>query len=287
MSTPIKKRKSSASAPKEKNRIALFGAGAVVLGAVAGAIWIGGKSMIPDSTPASTAEQSEEAPQPEQRQAAPSGPEQEKPLFSETMLSSNNDEPEEPEAELEDESDLDGPFQIDEVAYALSRLELDEDGKVVLNEQAQSVLEYAFLDSGRPVDEHQLEELKTLIEAGLEGEAGAQAVEVTEKFYRYSNAYRDISDTLAVRGDPESLKNDYEQISRLRETHLGPDLAEQIYGKEEDMARYTLDVMALHADPDLSADEREQRQQELMKQYPHMMASDEEKRAQDRARSTN
>ncbi|MFL1483540.1 lipase secretion chaperone [Marinobacter sp. LN3S78] len=270
MTTRINKaRKNNTPAPRSRNRAALFASGAGILGVVAIAIWAGGKALIPESGTPAEEQAAEPQPATTETPQANEGPGEEK-LFSGTMLAAEEDEPEQPvEAEQEEETDL--PFKLEQVADALSRVELDENGDIVLNEAAQTVLEQAFLDARVTMDEQQLEELKVMIEAGLAGQAGEQAVQITEKFYRYSNAFREISDTLAVRGDPQSLRNDYEQIARLRRTHLGPELADELYRQEEQMARYTLDVMAIQADPNLTPEQRTERQRELASRYPEVM----------------
>jgi lipase chaperone LimK len=191
-------------------------------------------------------------------------------------MAAEEDEPAEPAKPEQADDEAEIPFKLEQVADALSRVELDENGDILLNETAQMVLEQAFMDSRKTLNEQQLAELKTMIEAGLGGQAGEQAVQITEKFYRYSNAFREISDTLAVRGDPQSLRNDYEQITRLRRTHLGPELADQLYAREEQMTRYTLEVMEIQADQDLTPEQRTKKQQELASRYPEVMPNDGE-----------
>lgn len=271
MSTRVNSPKKSAPPSRPKNRTALFATGAVVLGGVAVAIWAGGKALIPDAGAPSDEQAVEQQTEPAAPQTQQATTEPETRLFSDSMLAAEEDEPEEPAEpeQAEDEGNI--PFKLEQVANALSHIELDENGDVVLNETAQTVLEQAFLDARSTMNEEQLAELKTMIEAGLGGQAGEQAVEIADKFYRYSNAYREISDTLAVRPDPDSLRNDYDQIARLRRTHLGPELADQLYAREEQMTRYTLEVMAIQADEDLTPEQRKEKQQEVASRYPEAM----------------
>lgn len=283
MSTRIQKPKPTTTPTRSKNRSALFATGAAVLGGVAIAIWAGGKALLPESsTPAV-----EQANAPHQQATQPQSDqvvaEPEKRMFSESMLTAEKEPPEEPEEPVQ-ANDPDMPFKLEQVAHALSRVELDENGNVVINEAAQTVLEQAFFNARSNMNEQQLAELKKMIEAGLGGQAGEQAVEIADKFYRYSNAFREISDTLAVRTNPDSLRNDYEQIARLRRTHLGPELADQLYAREEQLTRYTLDVMAIQADPKLTPEQRKDKQQELAARYPEVMpnggpASDDQEQA--------
>ncbi|MGM0569484.1 lipase secretion chaperone [Marinobacter sp.] len=286
MSTKI--RKPRQPAPSRKNsRAAIVGAGAGMLGVVAVVIWAGGKALIPDpaEAPLPDAELSYQ-PSPPEPDRTPAEPEDR--IFSESAL--NMEEPDQPAGKVtdaDDEPDLNIPFQIEQVAHALSRVEVDDDGNVVINEAAQTVLEQAFMDARVTMDEQQLEELKAMIQAGLEGPAGAQAVEVAEKFYRYSNAFREISDTLATRSDPDSLRGDYEQIQRLRRTHLGPELAEELYGREEQLTRYTLEVMEIQADPNLTPEQRQEKQREVASRYPEVMPGGDNDADSAREQATN
>ena len=265
MSTRVNQRKKNAPTARSKSRSALFTTGAAVLGVVAIAIWAGGKALIPaDSSP--TAEQAGE-PQAVTETQSPSA-EPETKLFSESLLTAEEEEPAKSSDPEQADHEADVPFKLEQVAYALSQVELDENGDIVLNEAGKSVLEQAFMDAGTTLNEQQLAELKTMIEAGLGGQAGEQAAQIADKFYRYSNAFREISDTLAVRGDPQSLRNDYEQVTRLRRTHLGPELADQLYAREEQMTRYTLEVMEIQADPNLTPEQRAEKRQELASRYP-------------------
>lgn len=287
MSTRIQKSRKAALEPQRKNRTVMIGGGAAVLVVVAVTIWAGGQALIPEPAPDPIPEQvsgrSFTPGQPAQPAAKP-----EARTFSESLLAAET--PEQP-AEIADQSneetDLNIPFQLEQVAYALSRVDVDENGDLVINEAAQTVLEQAFLDARVTMDEQQLEELKAMIEAGLDGPAGTQAVEVAEKYYRYSNAFREISDTLAMRSDTGSLRNDYEQVTRLRRTHLGPELAEQLYGREEKLTRYTLEVMEIQADPDLTPEQRAEKQEALFARYPEVSPGDDLESAPPPEQSTN
>lgn len=244
----------------------MLGTGAIALGAVAGILWFGSQNLMapPASAPQAgqktspvaqtPARSSEPAPE-----VAVSGTGSDAIRFRETLAPEPVAGPEASEENTAEEG-LQVPFEIEEIAGALGVLQLDEDGNLVLDHTAHGLLEEAFLFRD-PMDESQLEELRALIETGLGGAAGEQAAEVAERFFRYSSAFREISDTIGMRSDPRSLKNDYEQVMRLRRAHLGPELAEQIYGAEEKLTRYTLETMDIQNDPALSDEERESRQQ--------------------------
>lgn len=270
----------------------MLGTGAIALGAIAGILWFGtqnilspGPSPAPELTRTETRGPSGAATQTPAQVPPQSGGDTTR--FNEA-LPVVPDEMAEPVPETA-ESDDDGlvvPFEIEEIAGALGVLQLDEEGNLVLDHTAHSLLEEAFLYRD-PMDEAQLDELRALIETGLGGAAGEQAAEVAERFFRYSSAYREISDTLGMRNNPRSLKQDYEQVMRLRRTHLGPELTEQLYGPEEKLTRYTLEVMEIQSDPSLSAEEREQRQQAAADAAGVMLADSEDPDDESAATQTN
>lgn len=159
-------------------------------------------------------------------------------------------------------------LELHSIATALSQLNLDDNGQVKLDPQAKAALEAAFLQPQAPMDEVRFDDLKTLIEGGLQGEAGRHAAAVAERFYRYSNAYREVEDTFGYHGELGNLEANFEQLSRLRRTYLGDELTDALYGTEETLMRYTLKSMRIQSDQSLSPEQKRARQEELRKQVP-------------------
>lgn len=257
------RRKSGRDSAQNRSYV-MLGTGAVALGAVAGIIWFGAQTMIGKQEPV-PAQTSREAPSAQSTPAtsaapAPSAVESADPapLFSNTLVAPKPEE----EPTVADEPASTMPYDLEVIAYSLGQLTIGEDGHVVLDHTAHQLLEEAFLYGETPIDEAQMNELRAMIEAGLGDEVGERASDIAERFYRYSSAYKEISDTFGMRNDPVAISNDYEQLARLRRTHLGNELAEQLYGEEETLTRYTLEVMKIQSNPNLSHEEREQRQQE-------------------------
>ncbi|WP_339801904.1 lipase secretion chaperone [uncultured Marinobacter sp.] len=259
----------------------MLGTGAVAMGAVAGIIWFGAQTMIGKQEPADTARvtpsvQSAPATITQPAPPAATGPADPAPLFSQSLVSA---EPAEQPA-VADEPDSSVPYDLETIAYSLGQLTIGDDGHVVLDHTAHQLLEEAFLYSEAPIDEAQMNELRAMIEAGLGEEAGERASDIAERFYRYSSAYKEIEDILGMRNDPVSISNDYEQLARLRRTHLGNELAEQLYGEEETLTRYTLEVMKIQNDPDLSPEERKRRQQSAADKAGVMLSDGAEQEAE-------
>lgn len=159
-------------------------------------------------------------------------------------------------------------FKLDDIATALSRINLDHNGQIQVDQQARTVLEAAFLQPEQAMDETRFSELKTLIEGGLQGDAGQQAAAMAERFYRYSNAHREVAGTFGHHGKLHNAEADFEQLSRLRRTYLGEELSDSLYGEEEALMRYTLQSMRIQTDETLSPEQKQSRQEELRKEVP-------------------
>ncbi|WP_165856892.1 lipase chaperone [Marinobacter sp. JSM 1782161] len=169
-------------------------------------------------------------------------------------------------------TDTEADFNLDAVANALSRLNHDDNGRLLLDRQARDILEAVFLNRDHALNEARFQDLQNLIEAGLQDEAGRQAAAVAARFYRYSNAYREIRDTLGRHAGLDRLEANYRQIHQLRRTYLGADLATALYGDAESLMRYTLASMRLQANPSLTPQQRLARQEALRSDLPASLA---------------
>lgn len=162
------------------------------------------------------------------------------------------------------EPTLSVPFELEDIAGALSSVELDEDGMPVLNETTREILDTAFMQTAEPMTGAELEQLQSMIEAGLEGEAGERAADIAGRYHNYSREYREIADTLEMQGsDPEALRANFEQVSILRRSHLGEDVARQMFGQEEALTRYTLEAMTIQGNPELTPEQKARREESL------------------------
>lgn len=79
-----------------------------------------------------------------------------------------------------------------------------------------------------------------------------QVLDVVERYYHYSNVYRDLGDTFRYLGTEEEISRGLNQLHTLRRDYLGPDLAEALFGEEERMMRVTLENMRIQSDPALT-----------------------------------
>lgn len=162
-----------------------------------------------------------------------------------------------------DEVDID----LDAIAAVLSHLKLNEKGQLQLDRHVRANLDAAFLRPSAPMGEEQFADLKSLIIAGLPGDAGRQAAAVAQRYFHYSNAYRDIADTFENLASPEDIQRGFQQLNRLRRDHLGADVARALFGEEERMTQYTLEIMRIQSDPELSAEEKNTLQEQLQQPF--------------------
>ena len=64
-----------------------------------------------------------------------------------------------------------------------------------------------------------------------------------ERYFHYSNMYRDLSGSFQQRSGVEALASGQQQLARLRRDYLGEALANALFADEERMARVTLHNM--------------------------------------------
>lgn len=151
----------------------------------------------------------------------------------------------------------------DKVAEALSQLNRDEAGKIVVDDVARDTLDAAFLRSPEPMSSQRFSELQSQVLAALPGEAGQQAANVAERYYHYSNVYRDLEDNFRYLGSVDEIERGNRQLQKIRRTYLGEELASALFAEEERMMQQTLENMRILSDDSLSQEEKERRQEPL------------------------
>lgn len=151
----------------------------------------------------------------------------------------------------------------EKVAEALSRLNRDEAGKIVVDDVARDTLDAAFLRSPEPMSSQRFSELQSQVLAALPGEAGQQAANVAERYYHYSNVYRDLEDSFRYLGSVNEIERGNRQLQKIRRTYLGEELASALFAEEEQMMQQTLENMRTLSDDSLSQEEKEKRQEQL------------------------
>lgn len=160
------------------------------------------------------------------------------------------------------------PFELQLVAEALSTLEIDDEGNLVINDDMRTILASAFSDPEQGLTRAQLADLQELVRGGLGGKAGEQAAKIAGRYYEYSNAYRETAGTLEDHNSLSAAKSNFEHLSLLRRSHLGEELAGQLFSEEEERTRYTLELMIVQSNDELSPEEKARRQDEIRASSP-------------------
>ncbi|MCG8394506.1 MAG: hypothetical protein MI745_15615 [Pseudomonadales bacterium] len=161
-------------------------------------------------------------------------------------------------------SDSSSPrWQAETISEALASLNLSESGQLQIDATARDVLEAAFMQPDSPMDAARFAQLQAQIQEQLPGEAGRQAAEVAERYYHYSNVYRDVEESFDYLGTVGEMERGLRQLHDLRRTYLGAELASELFGEEERMMRVTLENMRIQSDPSLSAEEKAEQQRSL------------------------
>jgi hypothetical protein len=149
------------------------------------------------------------------------------------------------------------------ISEALSGLRWDAQGRLQVDARVREDLDALFMARGTRLDGEQFETLRRRITAGLPDDRARQVLDVVERYYHYSNVYRDLGDTFRYLGTEEEMSRGLRQLHNLRRDYLGADLAEALFGEEERMMRVTLENMRIQSDPALTEAQKRERQQPL------------------------
>ncbi|MEE3010382.1 MAG: lipase secretion chaperone [Alloalcanivorax venustensis] len=149
------------------------------------------------------------------------------------------------------------------ISEALSGLQWDGQGRLQVNARVREDLDALFMARGTRLDGQQFETLRRRITAGLPDDRARQVLDVVERYYHYSNVYRDLGDTFRYLGTEEEMSRGLRQLHNLRRDYLGADLAEALFGEEERMMRVTLENMRIQSDPALTEAQKRERQRPL------------------------
>lgn len=164
----------------------------------------------------------------------------------------------------DDERDDTAPeaIDLDQLQHALAHIAVDQQGRLIFDEVALASLRRAFDDLGALSDPAMLEQLKMYVEAGLAGETGAQATAMLGDYFSYREA-RASAEAHWERQETTDPRERLERLAELRRQHLGPVVANQLYGGEQAHQRYLLALAELRQNPDLADEERQQMRAQL------------------------
>ena len=153
-------------------------------------------------------------------------------------------------------------IDLDQLQHALAHIAVDEQGRLIFDEVALASLRRAFEQFSELSDPAMVTQLKRYVEAGLAGETGAQAAAMVGDYFRYREAKASAEALWEHQENPDPRQR-LEQLAELRRQHLGPAVANQLYGGEQAHQRYLLALAELRRNPDLAETERQQLRAQL------------------------
>lgn len=148
------------------------------------------------------------------------------------------------------------------VQSLLEDIVLDENQVVVVNDQTRRQLDEAVFKLGFEANRADLDLLEQLIKGGLPELAGAQAADIFRRYYEYKSAEMDL---LASASGSSTEINQH--LDALRQSYLGHELSERLFGEQQRYTRYAQEMMAIEEDSSISAREREAQQLRLQREY--------------------
>lgn len=158
------------------------------------------------------------------------------------------------------------PFDIEVVHQYLEQIRLDEDGGLRLDDTTRRALEQALTNDNLRLHGAEFHKLKSIIEAALPGRVGQETAEIVEDYYAYLQTEEQYRRKYPYTADTDPLQ-DYEALVSLRGVALGWDVADQLFFKADNDARYMIESFKLAQSDQLSDEERHARQAELADRY--------------------
>ncbi|WP_129646933.1 lipase secretion chaperone [Peristeroidobacter agariperforans] len=144
----------------------------------------------------------------------------------------------------------------------LQSMKLDENGRVVPDQTMKEALEQGFDELGPNLNAAAMSELQTLIRTGLAGQAGEEAAQILENYYRFRLAEREFE------GQPldQTPADRYEELVQLRRSYLGAETADKLFEVEDTNGRHMLAAIAIQTNANLTDEEKQTQQQALQEQ---------------------
>lgn len=163
------------------------------------------------------------------------------------------------------------PFTQESIYDALQSVKLDENGDIIIDNDALDALIAALDHSQIKLDAEALEALKDLIKKGLPGNAGEETAQIVADFYQYLGAEREFNALYEPLNDETQSIEDYEtqynELVALRSVYLGDDVANQLFATVNANSRYMFDSMKLEADTNLSDKEKKAQQAKFIEDH--------------------
>jgi Proteobacterial lipase chaperone protein len=171
--------------------------------------------------------------------------------------------------------------KVDEATGNDTAFRTDAAGQLVLDEQTRLNIEALIAQA----DSQNLHAAVREQTESLPAAAAKQAEELVDKFVYYQQAQRQTYPPDNAPLTEDDAVRELEGLHALRETHLGPEVARQLFGDEEAIAREMIEVMRVENDQSLTAQERIERGKALREQLPGVAAIESNNRKTEAART--
>lgn len=160
------------------------------------------------------------------------------------------------------------PFNADALYDAFQNVRIDENGDVILDNQALEALNRTLQYGVVELSDQNLANLQELIKIGVPGKAGEQTADIVVDYYRYLEAEDEYNAIYEQPGSVAEMSTDayaqqYEELKALRALYLGQEVAAQLFETADASARYMFEAQRLEADASLTGEEKAQRLEAL------------------------
>ena len=166
------------------------------------------------------------------------------------------------------------PYDAVAVYKVLQSVKLDENGRLVPDQTAMQALEKGYSELGPNLSPQAMSELQELIRVGLPGQAGQEAAQILENYYRYRSAEVEFNQQMESQlpMTEGQVRNQlptgdrYEELVELRRSYLGKEVADSLFAVEDAQARHMFAVIALQQNAALTPEEKQAQQAALQEQ---------------------
>jgi lipase chaperone LimK len=168
------------------------------------------------------------------------------------------------------------PTFSEKVVYnALQKVRLDSQGNVIIDHEALIALNATLDDGSLQLDEQALRELQMIIRQGLPGNAGDDVAKIVANYYHYLEASKEFnaiyetgsSNSPAIENTTDEHKENYRELTALRELYLGSDTSTKLFSTSDANANYMFDMLEIEQATDLSDEEKQQKRLEIVNQH--------------------
>lgn len=143
----------------------------------------------------------------------------------------------------------------------------DSNGVLLLDDATRMRLDILLSHLSKNATPHELQKAEDEAVAGLPAEAAQQARHILQTYIAYTGAQDELA---AAHASGPALKPEEMLDMRitLRRRHLGLDVAQALFGKQEMQERYVLQLAALDADTTLTAQQKLARVEAMQQALP-------------------